>query len=621
MALALALSGAGCAAADSAGVARSPATALPPAQGAGAVVVTVRWPTPGRAPQLIPAATKRLHVAALRPGDPIALDGAILERTPGATESSATFSNLVPGPLDVSALARDSSGSVLAAGAAAIVVGANEIAHAALTLDPEFRPSITSLSPPKAVPGANVLVGGTSLAKAGAASLSVAVGGVRVASGDVALTPEGFVSFVVPAKATTSAVLVAVGGVPVTSEMPLVTIASLSLIPPATETFSPNGLVRFKVQAFDTAGKDIGDPLLALALGKRACTPAPCAGRDELNVLDLLVGTDAGEAVVTLGSGAAAATATVRVHALSPADLLPGMGPLPPVPHPSANPASPARAALGKQLFFDVKLSRSQGMSCASCHDPAKGWGDTRAKVGASGSQPPPRNIPGLIDTAYFGRLFWDGRAASLETAASAEMIAPGAMNAMAGVVEVYMAGAYGQQFQSLFGQSPPTVEMAGKALAAFIRTLVSPAGVTPFDRWAAGEAGALSQAAYRGLGAFLGKAMCGNCHTGPLFSDDKFHNIAIPGSGTTDYGRILESGDSADLGAFRTSGLRNVALTAPYFHDGSKATLELAIKQYTTFDEKFPNLSPLMPAIRVADADVADLEAFLRSLTATPSY
>lgn len=310
--------------------------------------------------------------------------------------------------------------------------------------------------------------------------------------------------------------------------------------------------------------------------------------------------------------------ATPAVGAPVLREVFGGLTILPDVESPASNPMTPAKVELGKALFFDPRLSGDGKLACISCHLPALGWADGRAKgIGHQGKELS-RNVPTVLNAAYYGDFFHDGRANSLEEQALGPLFNPDEMNATASQVVATLAGipGYRKQFQEAFG-TEPSIEGVGKALAAFERTLISKNSA--FDRWVQGEDDALSPQAKRGLELFTGKADCTACHKGPNFTDDKFHNIGIPGSGTTDKGRFEVTGDPDDLGAFKTPSLRNVALTAPYMHDGSLKTLREAVKHYEEVDLDFPNLDPLIDHWGLTDDEVDDIVVFLESLTGEP--
>lgn len=294
------------------------------------------------------------------------------------------------------------------------------------------------------------------------------------------------------------------------------------------------------------------------------------------------------------------------------------LGLLPPVEEPASNPGTPAKVELGKILFFDPRLSGDGKLACVSCHVPALGWADGRVTGIGTGGQKLSRNVPTLLNSAYYRGFFHDGRAGSLEEQVLGPLLNPLEMNADPEQVVRTLSGIpeYRKRFQEAFGEEP-SVEGVGKALAAFERTLVSKNSA--FDRWVQGDDSALSPQAKRGLEVFTGKADCTACHKGPNFSDGEFHNIGVPGSGTLDKGRYDVTRNPNDLGAFKTPSLRNVALTAPYMHNGSIATLREAVKHYEEVDMDFPNLDPLIENWGMTDRDIDDVVAFLESLTGEP--
>ena len=310
--------------------------------------------------------------------------------------------------------------------------------------------------------------------------------------------------------------------------------------------------------------------------------------------------------------------ATPAIGAPGLREVFGGLSILPEVTSPPSNPLTPAKVELGKALFFDPRLSGDGSLACVSCHVPGLGWADGRAKgVGYQGKELT-RNVPSLLNAAYYVGFFHDGRAGTLEEQALGPLFNPDEMNSTASQLVSTLTGIseYRSRFQEAFG-AEPSIETVGKALAAFERTLISKDSA--FDRWVRGEEDALSPQAKRGLDLFTGKADCTACHKGPNFSDDKFHNIGIPGSGTRDKGRFDVTRDPDDLGAFKTPSLRNVALTAPYMHDGSIKTLREAVKHYEEVDLDFPNLDPLIDHWGLTDEEIDAVVVFLESLTGKP--
>jgi cytochrome c peroxidase len=282
------------------------------------------------------------------------------------------------------------------------------------------------------------------------------------------------------------------------------------------------------------------------------------------------------------------------------------------IEYPDGAPPSAAEVALGRQLYFETRLSGNGTMSCATCHNPDAGLGDGMAKgVGSTGNKLG-RNTPHVYNLAWSTVLFWDGRAGSLEEQALGPIAAPGEMNLPIpeAVARLQAIPGYREQFSKVYGAEGIKAETLGKAIAAFERTLVS--RNSPFDRHLAGDKTAMSPEAVRGLALYQGKANCLACHNGPNFTDDSFHNLGMkdddPGRGKLDAAAHFQ-------GAFKTPGLRNTALTAPYMHDGSLPTLE-AVVQYYNRGGDIQGKDPLIKPLQLNEGEVRDLVAFLGALT-----
>jgi len=293
-------------------------------------------------------------------------------------------------------------------------------------------------------------------------------------------------------------------------------------------------------------------------------------------------------------------------------------GPLPPVPVPPDNPQTDAKVRLGAQLYFDTRLSADNTISCATCHKPDAAWAnhdptDTGIKGQVGG-----RNSGTILDSAYMRFQFWDGRAGSLEEQALGPIHNPIEMGeTLENVVRKLNAiPGYRAQFKEVFGTDADTGGIA-KAIAAFERTVIS--GPSPYDRYLLGEKGAMSAAAIRGMKLFNGKAHCTPCHSGPAFSDQSFHNLGVGmGKPKPDLGREAHTKNPADRGKFKTPGLRNVALTGPYLHDGSAKTLMDVVEVYDRGGEANPDLDPLVFPLRLTAREKAELVAFMEALTGT---
>ena len=290
---------------------------------------------------------------------------------------------------------------------------------------------------------------------------------------------------------------------------------------------------------------------------------------------------------------------------------------LPPLKIPEDNPMSAEKVELGKMLYFDPRLSKDGTVSCATCHDPKKAWAEDRPTSVGIGSQRGDRNAPTVINAAYAESQFWDGRAATLEEQALGPIENPIEMGHKleAMIADLSKIDGYREQFKKVFG-TEITKEGVAKAIAAFERTVLS--GNSPYDRYMAGQKDALTEAQKRGLELF--EDNCRVCHTPPLFSNWGFYNAGVGSDKPEpDKGRMEVTGKPADMGKFRVPHLREVANTAPYFHDGSAATLEDAVALMAGGGKDNPNLAPMMKAVREAkltEQDRKDLVEFLKALS-----
>jgi cytochrome c peroxidase len=282
---------------------------------------------------------------------------------------------------------------------------------------------------------------------------------------------------------------------------------------------------------------------------------------------------------------------------------------------PPDNPMTPEKVALGRQLFFDKRLSADGSRSCYSCHLNEKGLSDgLPTSVGALGKRLP-RNSPTLWNIGYHHEFYWDGRAPTLERQIFAAWTGPN----MSGKPEEVAARlnqieGYRRQFRKVFG-TDATPDAIVKALAAYTRTIIG--GNTAWDRWRAGDETAISEEAKRGWEVFQ-RIGCTNCHDGLLFTDLQYHNVGIGmDKPNPDLGRYNVTKQDKDRGAFKTPTLRDVARSGPYFHDGSAATLEEAVDIMLAGGKPNPWLdrANLKPA-RITPEERRALLAFLRSLT-----
>lgn len=291
---------------------------------------------------------------------------------------------------------------------------------------------------------------------------------------------------------------------------------------------------------------------------------------------------------------------------------------LPEVPIPEDNPMTSEKVELGKLLYFDPRMSKDGTVSCATCHEPTMAWAeDTPTSTGIK-DQLGRRNSPTVINSAYAPELFWDGRAASLEEQALGPVQDPLEMgNTLENLVET-MRGIpeYVERFEKVFG-TEPTAEGFAKAVAAFERTVLS--GDSPYDRYMAGDETAMTEAQVRGMELFQNVG-CADCHMPPVFSDFSYYNAGVGmDKDEPDEGRKEVTGFDFDMGAFRVPALRNVAETAPYFHDGSVSTLEEAVALMAAGGKDNPHRSSMFDYVR--DAEITpeqqeDLVAFLKALS-----
>ncbi|MBW3541149.1 MAG: c-type cytochrome [Planctomycetes bacterium] len=295
---------------------------------------------------------------------------------------------------------------------------------------------------------------------------------------------------------------------------------------------------------------------------------------------------------------------------------------LPEVPCPDDNPLSEGKIRLGKQLYFDPRLSRDETVSCATCHDPAKGWSNSDAVATGVGGKKGGRSAPTIINSAYSRFQFWDGRAASLEEQALGPIANPieMAMNLDEVVERIKGVEGYRKQFEECFGEEGVTEENIARAIAAYERTILS--GDAPFDRFKAGDKEALSEAAQRGMKIFFGKGQCSSCHTGPNFTDNSFHNVGVGmDRDEPDFGRETISSLGGDRGSFKTPTLREIARTAPYMHDGSLKTLEDVVEHYVKGGVENPFLDEAIFPLNLTDQEKQDLVTFLKEGLSSDSY
>ncbi len=282
---------------------------------------------------------------------------------------------------------------------------------------------------------------------------------------------------------------------------------------------------------------------------------------------------------------------------------------------PADNALTLDRAILGKRLFYDPQLSRTNDVSCGTCHQQAYAFADpSPVSTGVAGRRGT-RNAPSIVNAAWGKTFFWDGHATSLEEQAGQPIENPLEMDlALAdAVARVAADPSYVQSFQKAYGQAPSESSLQ-KALASFVRSLVS--GTSPYDRHLRGDDSEFGPERKRGEALFLSeKAECFHCHpSGELTNEGYFNNGTYTAG--SDTGRQQVSGRVGDIGKFKVPGLRNVEASAPYMHDGSLATLEDVIAQYEAGGRGDPTTDPLIKPFSLSSQERTDLLEFLRSFT-----
>ncbi len=289
---------------------------------------------------------------------------------------------------------------------------------------------------------------------------------------------------------------------------------------------------------------------------------------------------------------------------------------------PSDNPLTEQGIALGRSLFYEKALSDDLTLSCGSCHLQANAFADPRAFSEGTDGSLGTRNAMSLVNLAWSAKLFWDGRVEGLEAQAHDPVTNPVEMRNTWPVVEARLNAdaTYRQRFRAAFGTEQIDSTLVTRALAQFVRSLVS--FDSPFDRyWYGGDSTAMSEEAQNGLALFTSQGKCAGCHAPGLFTDHALRNNGLDVV-LSDAGFGAVTGDPADMGKFKVPTLRNIAVTAPYMHDARFATLEQVLNHYNGgVHMASPNVDLLMdfwgmnPTPFSAD-EINDLSAFLNALT-----
>jgi cytochrome c peroxidase len=295
---------------------------------------------------------------------------------------------------------------------------------------------------------------------------------------------------------------------------------------------------------------------------------------------------------------------------------------LPAAPAPENNKPNAARVDLGRHLFFDPRLSGEGNMSCGTCHNPALGWSDGLPTAKGVKSAVLGRASPTIINSAFGGIMMWDGRKKDLEEQAMGPMEANVEMNMDTARLFKWLneSPGYRKLFEAAYPGEGINAATLSKGMATFERTVVM--NDTPFDKWLAGDAKAMTAQQVHGFDIFLdaSKGNCAACHSAPNFTDDGFHNVGLAswGNSNPDMGRFAQKPLARLKGAFKTPQLRGIALTAPYFHDGSAKMLKDVVNHYAKGGEVTTNIDTSIRPLNLSEQDKEDLVAFLNALTGT---
>ena len=337
--------------------------------------------------------------------------------------------------------------------------------------------------------------------------------------------------------------------------------------------------------------------------------------------------SEAGRAIADAGAKAVSAVRSAAEDIAEAVQKLPPPPPIPDTPmflpaveEPPDNPTTAEKVWLGYQLFFDNRLSKDGSMSCESCHHPELAWTSGKPTDPKVGGGPNKRNAPTMENVAYYHSFYWDGRAPTMEAVSAAAWKGQLSADPDPTAVKLNAIVGYRAQFQRAFKEDA-TGKNVPLALAAFLRALKT--GNAPWDKFEQGEGDAVSMEARRGYRVFQ-KARCTLCHVPPLYTDAEFHNVGVgydKPEAERDHGRMDATKDPKDDGKFKTPTLRDIAKTAPYFHDGGVGSLSDAVDFMLKGGIKNPNRDEKLKPNRLSARDRKALQAFLESLTGTPTY
>lgn len=292
-------------------------------------------------------------------------------------------------------------------------------------------------------------------------------------------------------------------------------------------------------------------------------------------------------------------------------------------PAPADNKPTPERVALGKALFFDTRLSSDGNLSCAGCHNPMFGWSDGLPTGKGHKSKLLGRASPTVINAAYNSIQMWDGRKASLEDQAMGPMESMDEMAMDLSVLFKWLEAepAYKEMFAKAYPGEAIDRKSTSKAIASFERTVIS--NNSPFDRWLRGDKKAMTKQQIIGFRLFsdTNKGNCIACHQAPNFTDNGFHNIGLASYDreNPDMGRYAIKPIASMKGAFKTPTIRDIAMTAPYFHDGSAKTLREVVEHYARGGISKKNLSSDIKPLALTNEEKDAIVAFMQALTTPP--
>jgi cytochrome c peroxidase len=295
------------------------------------------------------------------------------------------------------------------------------------------------------------------------------------------------------------------------------------------------------------------------------------------------------------------------------------LGALPPAPIDLTSDSVQRIVELGKTLFFDPRLSSSEKISCATCHDPGLNWTDAKPRsIGHEGAMGK-RNAPTIQNSWFYKKLFWDGRSRDLQDQAFAPIVSESEMNSdMPDVMrKLRRINGYALLFKKAFGSEHINPERMTEAIAVFEKSVSS--AESRFDRFVKGDKRALNISELKGLHLFRTKARCMNCHNGPMLTDNLFHRpgeLIYTPYDPNDVGLYKVTHLDADTGKFRTPSLRDVMRTGPWFHDGSSNNMDSIIHQFNLHS---PSPNAVFRSLNLNQKERKDLKAFLEALSAPP--